>query len=352
MMKGKYRILAVALCLAVALGFALSGCGGKDADTDTPGGESSPDVIKISYASNNAPGTDRYDLLEQKFADLLKEKSGGRIEVEIYPSGSLSAPGKTLDNLKNGTVDSGVDSFTRYSGQYPYYELLTAPGLNYSNAEVFTNVINEYVKEFPDATIGDYKIIVLHDAGNFGLVSTKPIKKFSDVKGLQVRNTPSFIPLFNKLGASSVDVSSGDLYEALRLNTITAANTNDHAVPEFNLAEVCNSFTRLPFEHADFGIFMSLDLYNSFDDDLKAAVDEVCVEMQQVASDYLVQNTANAKDKTLASNPDFEFIELSDEELAKFIEAAQSTLEEMAKKMDDNGLKGTEALAWLRDHQS
>ncbi|MDR2611187.1 MAG: TRAP transporter substrate-binding protein DctP [Clostridiales Family XIII bacterium] len=358
MMKKKYRILAVALCLAMALAFALSGCGSKDeepepsGDANPPASEEPKEVIKISYASNDAPGSDRYDLLEQKFADLMKEKSGGRIEVEIYPSGSLSSPGKTLDNLKNGSVDSGIDSFTRYSGQYPYYELLTAPGLNYSNAEAFTKVIYEYIQEFPDATIGDYKIIALYDTGNFGLVSTKPISKYSDIKGLQIRNTPQFIPLFNKLGASSVDVASGDMYEALRLNTITAANTNDHAIPAFNLGEVCDSFTRLPFEHADFGIFMSLDRYNSFDDELKAAVDEVCVEMQKVCADYLAQTTANAKENTLAVNPDFQFIELSNEEVAKFVEAAGPTLDEMAKKLDGNGLKGSEALAWLRDHQS
>lgn len=352
-MKKCRTFAALSLGIILVLALALSGCGGgdKDATSDgTPADEKQ--TYKISYASNDAPGSDRYDLLEQKFADLMKEKSGGRIEVELYPSGSLSKPGACLDAIKNGTVDTGMDSFTRYSGQYPYYELMTAPGLNYKTSEDFSKVVNEYVKLYPDKTVGDYKIIVLSDTGNFGLVSTKPIRTYSDIKGLQIRNTPQFIPLFNKLGASSVDVASGDMYEALRLNTITAANTNDHAIPAFNLSEVCKSFTALPIEHADFGIFMSLELYNSFDDELKAAVDEVCVEMQKVSADYITATTANARASALEVNKDFEFIELSDADIQKLVSESQSVLDEMAQKLDADGLKGTEALAWLRDHQT
>ncbi|MDR2487099.1 MAG: TRAP transporter substrate-binding protein DctP [Clostridiales Family XIII bacterium] len=353
------QIGIVVLALLMVFSFAACGGGGDGGGSDEPAADPGSDAqtpptdpITISYASNDAPGSLRYDLLEQKFADLMAEKTGGRITVEIYPSGSLSKPGECLDAIKNGTVDSGMDSYTRYAGQYPYFELLTAPGWRFDTFEDFNAAANEYIQEFPDATTENYKVIVMCDAGQFGLVSTKPLRTIADIKGMSIRNTPQFIPLFDKLGASSVDVSSGEMYEALRLNTIDAVNTNNHAIPVFHLDEVCKSFTAIPIEHTDFTMFMSQKLYDSFDDELKAQVDEVCEAMKQVALDYLNATTQDANDTVKEANPDFEFIDLSDADVASLAEASQSLLESKAKALDDAGLKGADALAWLQSHQS
>jgi TRAP-type C4-dicarboxylate transport system substrate-binding protein len=360
------RVAPAALLLALAL--FLAACGGGSSNSESGSGsesdtavaedatveEAAPaiDPITITYASNDAPGALRYDLLEQKFADLMAEKTNGLITVEIYPSGSLSKPGQLLDGIKNGTVDTGMDSYTRYAGQYPYFDLLTAPGWKFNTFEEFTDVANDFVREFPDAGTDIYKVVVMCDAGQFGLVSTKPIRTTADIKGNAVRNTAQFIPLFDKLGASSVDVSSGEMYEALRLNTIDAVNTNNHAIPTFHLDEVCASFTALPIEHTDFAIFMSQKLYDSLDPTLQAQVDEVCAEMRQVALDYVYAATKDAIDMTMASNPDFEFLELSDADIDALAETARSILEAKAAELDGKGLRGTEAYDWINARQS
>jgi TRAP-type C4-dicarboxylate transport system substrate-binding protein len=351
------------ISLFVMLVMLLAACGGGSGstsdstatDTDNVAieeAEPAGETYTITYASNDAPGSLRYDLLEQKFADIMAEKTNGRITVEIYPSASLSRPGQLLDAVKNGTVDSGQDSYTRYAGQYPYYELLTAPGWRFDSFEEFNDTAAAFVEEFPDETMGDYKIIVVCDAGQFGLISTKPIRTVADIKGKSIRNTAQFIPLFDKLSASSVDVSSGEMYEALRLNTIDAVNTNNHAIPTFHLDEVCVSFTALPIEHTDLAIFMSQALYDSFDAELQSQVDEVCEEMKQVALDYINAATQDAIDTVLASNPSFEFLEFSDEDLALLSESSMSILEDKAKALDAAGQRGTEAFEWITAHQS
>jgi TRAP-type C4-dicarboxylate transport system substrate-binding protein len=358
------RVGPAALLLALVL--FLAACGGGSSNSasesesesatteETATEEAAPaiDPITITYASNDAPGSLRYDLLEQKFADLMAEKTNGLITVEIYPSGSLSKPGQLLDGIKNGTVDTGQDSYTRYAGQYPYFDLLTAPGWKFSTFEEFNAAANAFIREFPDAGTELYKVVVMCDAGQFGLVSTKAIRTTADIKGKAVRNTAQFIPLFDKLGASSVDVSSGEMYEALRLNTIDAVNTNNHAIPTFHLDEVCVSFTALPIEHTDFAIFMSQKLYDSLDPTLQAQVDEVCKEMEQVALDYVYAATQDAIDTTMASNPDFEFLELSDEDINALAETAQSILEAKAAELDGKGLRGADAFNWIQSHQS
>jgi len=350
-------ILAVSIILIVSMtacgggnssSSVSSGSGGAASDTPEPAGE----TYVLKYASNNAPGSIRYDQLEQKFADLMAEKTNGRITVEIYPSGSLSAPGKVLDDIKSGTVDAGYDSYTRYTGQYPYFELLATPGFVFNSFEDFNAAAIGLCQEFPDAGTDLYKVVAMCDAGQFGLASVKPIRTVADIKGQQIRMSGSFVDFFKALGATSVDIASGDMYEALRLNQITSTNTNDSAVVTFHLEEVCSSFTFLPVEHSDFTIFLSQALYDSFDAELQAQVDEVCAEMQQVALDYINFETTNAVDAIAASNPDFEWISLSSDEISKLAETSKTLLEEKAKGLDEKGLKGTEALEWILAHQS
>ncbi|MDR3332110.1 MAG: TRAP transporter substrate-binding protein DctP [Synergistaceae bacterium] len=347
MKKAAFLILALAMVLTLG---ARGGNSGQQSTT-TPPPSGSGETYTLSYASNNAPGSDRYDLLEQVFANLMHEKSNGRITVELYPSGSLSAPGKTLDGIKNGTVDTGIDSFTRYSGQYPYFELLTTPAHVFGTPEEFNQVLVDFVKAFPDAEAKYYKIIVLCDAGDFGLVSTTPLKTVEDIKGKSVRNTANFIPLLNLLGASSVSLPSSEMYEALKLNTINASNTTDQAIPEFHLEEVCNYFTRLAVERSDFMIVMNLDLYNGFDDELKAAVDAVCEEMKQVSLNYLYANNEHSRAK-IKENAKFEYVTMDDAEVKKLVDIAKPLLETKAAELDAAGLDGTGALKWLRARYS
>jgi len=362
-LKTKYLKRVVAALMAAMMVVVLAACGGGDSGSEAAGSsaadtgssaaaEPAGETYVLKYGSNNAPGTLRYDLLEQKFADLMAEKTNGRITVEIYPSGSLAGPGAVLDGIKNGTVDAGYDSYTRYSGQYPYFELLTAPGWVFNTYEDFNAAANEFIAEFADDGTDAYKIVVMCDAGHFGLASTKPIRTAADINGQQIRMSGQFVEFFKALGATSVDIASGDMYEALRLNQIGATNTNDSAVPTFHLEEVCSSFTYLPMEHSDFTIFLSQELYDSFDAELQAQVDEVCEEMQQVALDYINAETENAESAIAETNPDFEWITLPADEITKLSEAANAGLEAKAKELDEKGLRGTEALEWIKAHQS
>ena len=344
------RIGAIAVALILTLSFAA--CGSKEA---TPAGDDSAatqDPITWSYASNDAPGALRYDIVETKFAEILNEKTNGVITLEIYPSGSLSKPGSVLDDIRNGTIDAGQDSYSRYAGQFPYFELFIMPGFYFEDYDAFTDTIAEYVKEFPDAGTEIYKPIIISDSGEFGLASKTPITALADVKGKSIRNTPSFIPVFDKLGASSVDVSSGELYEALRLNTIDAVNTNVSAVATFKLFEVCDSFTIIPIERADFSLFLSQKSYDALTPELQKGVDEAIAEARGLTQNYVELAFADAEKVAKEGNPNFVFSTLGDAPTKEMSEIAMPLIEAKAKDMDSKGLKGTDAMNWILEHQS
>src|SRR5665647_520647 len=58
-------------------------------------------VIKFSHVvSENTPK----GLAAKRFADLVRERTGGYVEVQVFPDSRLYKDGEEFDALKNGTV--------------------------------------------------------------------------------------------------------------------------------------------------------------------------------------------------------------------------------------------------------
>lgn len=97
-MKKKLLLLAVSL-IAIMLVFA--GCGGND----DPQTEGQTEVWKLAHQESTGTVFDNY---AHHFADLVSEKSNGRITVEVYPVGQLGDTGTQVEMLMNGGVQFGI----------------------------------------------------------------------------------------------------------------------------------------------------------------------------------------------------------------------------------------------------
>ena len=82
----------IAILLALAMVFALCACGAKEeapaaqsGEAAAPAAEASTEVVKLKLGHPLAPTTSQHIYLE-KWAELVKEASGGKYEITIYPS--------------------------------------------------------------------------------------------------------------------------------------------------------------------------------------------------------------------------------------------------------------------------
>ena len=354
------RTLSLVFALLICL--SLGACNGSKTAADTPapagttasGSPAAPQAASgESYVlkfSANDPAESTYDkLVIQILQKKLEEQSNGRLSLEVYYSSSLAKQGECLSAIKSGTVDMGVDTPAMYPGEYLYTELFGTPGINLGNPEQATRTLQEYMKEYPDKGMEDFKIICRFSSGTFGLLSAdKPITKASDLKGMSIRASSQLMPWYEAMGASATFIPMGDLYESLKLSVIKGAHTTVGGTYAFGLQEVTNYFTTLTMCNGDQVIAMSKELYESMPADLKTVIDNVSAEMVDVAISYIFATEEETMKNINGSNPKFKFVEIEDTK--SFLDAAMTTLTDKAKALDDAGLDGSGALKWLQAH--
>src|SRR5215510_5544619 len=160
----------------------------------------------------------------QRFADIVQQKSGGKMKVATFGSGTLGGDAQVISSLQGGTIDMTMVSPGLLVGLEKEYALLDLPFL-FNNYKEVDAVL--------DGPVGKKLLEKLPAKGLIGLGywdhgfrnvtnSKRPIMKLEDLAGLKIRviQIAQFIEMFNTLGANAVPMAFTELYTALETKTV------------------------------------------------------------------------------------------------------------------------------------
>jgi TRAP-type transport system periplasmic protein len=157
----------------------------------------------------------------ERWAELVGEKTGGRIHVKLYPGASLVGGDQTREfsALRQGVVDLAIGSTINWSSQVRQLNLFSLPFLipDYRALDALTR-----------GEVGKEVFAALEQAGVVPLAwgengfrelsnSRRPIATPADMKGMKIRvvGSPIFIDTFTALGANPTQMSFADAQTAL-----------------------------------------------------------------------------------------------------------------------------------------
>ena len=160
----------------------------------------------------------------QKFADLVAQKSGGKITVKLFPGGTLGGDVQTISALQGGTVEMTVLNAGILQSQVKEFAVYDFPFLfnNVQEADAVTDGAfgkGLFAKLEPKGLVG----LNYWDLGFRNLTNSKrPINKAEDIAGLKIRvvQSPIYIDLFNALGANATPMPFPEVYPALEQKAI------------------------------------------------------------------------------------------------------------------------------------
>jgi len=155
----------------------------------------------------------------QKFADLLAQKSGGKIQVKLFAGGVLGGDLQTVSALQGGTVEMTVLNAGILNAQVKEFGAFDLPFL-FNNPQEADAVTDGAFGRNLFAKLADKGLIGLGywDLGFRNLTNSKrPVSKLEDIAGLKIRviQSPLYIDLFNALGATATPMPFPELYSAL-----------------------------------------------------------------------------------------------------------------------------------------
>lgn len=316
-MKKKLLLLAVSL-IAVMLVFA--GCGGND-DSQTEG---QTEVWKLAHQESTGTVFDNY---AHHFADLVSEKSNGRITVEVYPVGQLGDTGTQVEMLMNGGVQFGILAAGDVGDMFPATQALSLNFVFSDDDDVNSAVLTQgeatkYLNNlFLDKNITTYDWLSL---GNMQWTSNKPLHTLKDFKGFKMRimASPIIAANYEALGASPTPMAFTETYSGLQLKTVEGTEQPLNAIQEMKFYEVQDYITMS--NHAQMASFMAMnsDFYNGLSDEDKALLDEIKPEMESFAKENLQQMLTEKFDAIKEAKPGIKVEELTEEERQAFIDAS------------------------------
>ena len=206
MLKKKLTKVA-ALCIASSL--VLAGCsGGSTANTPNPGSDETPTsvepvVLKFSDVNVEQSPAGVFCL---KFEELVEERTEGRVQIENYFGGTLTA--NNIEGTQTGIADLSQHDVSEVTDLCAALSILEAPFLFESDEELFkvTDPESPIMDRLNNELSGTgVRLLATYSWGNQNLLTTdKPVYNEEDLKGMKIRVIPSqiFMETMSAMGAT------------------------------------------------------------------------------------------------------------------------------------------------------
>lgn len=278
------------------------------------------------------------------WAEAVKEQSGGRIEVEFYPSMILGgAPANLFDQARDGVVDLIWTVLGYTPGRFPKSEVFEMPFL-VTNGEDTSRAFQRFVEENAMDEFAQVKLIAVHTHGPGLFHSRAPIESLEDLAGMKVRGGSRVISaMLADLGAEPIGMPVPQVPEALARGTIDATTIPWQVTLALRTSEIVSHHTEFAGDHGlytqTFAFVMNQDAYDRLPDDLKAVIDaNAGIEW---AARFGAVNDADdviARDAALAAGNSI--VVLDEQETARWRAAAQVTIEDWFAEAEAAGIDG------------
>lgn len=175
--------------------------------------------------ANNLPDSHPMNVRAREMAAAIKDQTGGRFELQIFPSSQLGSDTDTLSQVRSG----GVEFFT-LSGLI-LATLVPAASINglgfaFPSYDAVWRAMDGDLGAYVRAQIGKAGLVAMEKIWDNGFrqttTSTKPIVTPDDFKGMKLRVpvSPLWTSMFKALDAAPASINFNEVYSALQTKVV------------------------------------------------------------------------------------------------------------------------------------
>ncbi|MBC7189293.1 TRAP transporter substrate-binding protein, partial [Candidatus Aerophobetes bacterium] len=163
----------------------------------------------------------------RKFAELVKERTNGEIQIEVFAGGALGGEVEMQDMLSVGTLDLASMGNGIPPTYNPQFQLLQMPYLWDSQDQMLAFAKSEIQEEMNERYLKASGVRILAsnwDQGARHTLSKRPIYKVEDFKGLKIRvpQIPAWVDMWQILGTIPTQIAFPEVYTALQQGVVDA----------------------------------------------------------------------------------------------------------------------------------
>lgn len=221
MSKRRMIVLAVVVVLVSAL---MSACAAP-AQAPTAPTPAPEEVITWKGQCQFSAGAIEYESFVRA-SNMITELSGGRLVAKPQPSGAIVPGLKAFDAVDSGTLDYAWDPCNYWRDKWLVAGLFDNEINGMSPVEQFLWYLHGGGVELLRELAEGYNVYVTRSGALFPpeifLNTTKPLNSLEDIKGLKIRTAGDDGAVFTEMGASTLMVPGGEIYESMQRGVIDA----------------------------------------------------------------------------------------------------------------------------------
>lgn len=346
------RHLALCLSLLTALLLTITGCSESQESSTS---EANPDATPPEY-----PVTWRFALeeiegsVQHAYAEALKEQiesvSDGKLELEVFPYGSLGTSTQLTELVRNGSVNLAFASPGHLANNIPEVGVFNLHYLFPDNEEAVRDLLTspELVDQFQSPyEKRSLKLLAFVPEGWMAWTANKPLKSPSDFQGLRIRTMTSDLAAetFRAYGAEPTQTPYAQVYSDLQLNKTDGQTNPIFAIEEMNFYEVQSTLTLGRPAQFISSVVTNPEWFDALPEDQKAWLESALAEVADTS--WQAQKELNqVRLEQMLEATQIKVVKLTEEERAVFAQASRPTRQSY---VNSAGKFGAELLDWLTE---
>jgi TRAP-type transport system periplasmic protein len=298
----------------------------------------------IKFAFQNQKGHPQAEGA-QKFADIVAAKSGNKLQVKLFPGGTLGGDVQTVSALQGGTIEMTVLNAGILSNQVKEFAIFDFPFL-FANAQEADAVTDGGFGKNLFAKLAEKNLVGLGwwDLGFRNLTNSKrPITKVEDIAGLKIRviQSPIYIDMFNALGANATPMPFPELYPALEQKAVDGQENPNTTIRSSKFAEVQKHLALTGHVYNPQALIVSKKLW----DTLSAAEKKIFTDAAAEATQYQRKLSREQADGALADlkKAGMQVTEFSPAELQRLRDKVKPVIDKHAASVGEATVKELQA---------
>lgn len=330
------------LILFMSTAMILAACGRPNNDNNSNGNsEGDTYKIRIAYLPSEEQST---HLAAKSLKERLENESSGRLQIELYPNGSLyGSDREAIEAVQLNNVEMTIPALSPLSSFNKKFMVFDLPFLFKNHDDAYRTLDSDLGQELLDDLQKDGLKGLVYAENGFRHISNNegPIESSADLKGLKMRTmeNPVHTATFKKLGANASPFAFGELYTALQQGTYDAMESPISLYYTNKFYEVQKYLTITGHFYTPTILLMNNKFYEELPDDLQQLVVEAAVafkdEQRQLAQKQDTEWREELKQSGMKVN------ELSPEQIDEFRKALAPIYDQFKEEIGEDVVNRT-----------
>ena len=236
-------------------------------------------VLKFSHTDTEQGARQQAALL---FAKKVEEYSGGKLSVQVFPSGQLANDPKSLEQLKIGGLDFAVTGTGTFGPHLPSLDLLIMPYLvdTFEQGWKLYDTSPWIKDEFAKLPGKGMRVLATWEAGFRNFTTKEALPDVAAMKGLKIRTYPNKMQLWilDSFGMNPIVMPITGVYLAIQQGTVVGQENPIDTIYSQRFYEVAPYITLTRHVYSPIPMAISEITWQTLSEPEREAVTKAAVE--------------------------------------------------------------------------